>query len=276
MHPVSPQPPQRSTTPWIFALIVVTVLGVVAVLTVAAVRPDRVIAGSAVPADNYGPQDTTTKTPKTTTTTTTAPKSVIPALTPGWQSAYSVSRSAAYDVPADWRVPTPTTIIGFEDGDNKVVMSGAATYADKACGDYSPRSQAGVTGSRLGDLPLAAREVAEKWAKASISEGGVLTGEITSSAPESLTLQGRPASHVTTTINLNAPYDCKRTATAVVHAVALSANNGQSVVMVIYADQGVADAPTAETMRQIYTTIRPANLSQAECKQDNEPVGTWC
>lgn len=275
-YAATPEPP-RSTRPWLLALILVSVVALIAVLTVAALQPDHVVNGNALPADNYGPQDTATHAPKTTTpTTTTAPKAVIPAVVPGWQTAYSISRNAAYDVPADWNVRTPTTIVGFEDGGNRVVMSGASNFREKACGDYSPRAIAGVTGSRLGIPADAARAVADNWAKVAASDEGKVAGQISLSGAEELTIQGRPAAHVTATIANAAPYDCKNTASAVLHAVAIAANNGQSVVMVIYADQDVSDAATADTMRQMFMTLRPANLPQAECKQDDSVVGTWC
>ncbi|WP_067830296.1 hypothetical protein [Nocardia inohanensis] len=276
-YTVDPEPP-HATRPWLLALILVSVLALIAVVTVAIRQPGHLVNGNALPADNYGPQDTATHAPTTTTTTTTttAPKAVIPAVTPGWQTAYSISRNAVYDVPADWTVPTPTTIVGFEDGADRVVMSGASTYKEKACGDYGPRAIAGVTGSRLGVPADAARAIADSWSKLAASDEGKPAGQISLSGAEELTIQGRPAAHVTATIANAAPFTCKNTATAVVHAVAIAANNGQSVVMVIYADQDVSDAATADTMRQMFTTLRPANLTQAQCKQENSVVGTWC
>ncbi|MCU1648315.1 MAG: hypothetical protein JWN03_8590 [Nocardia sp.] len=275
MYSQSP-PAARSNRPWVLALIIVTALAAIAVLVVAAMQPGRVVAGNALPADQYGPQDTATHTPSTTTTTTTAAKAVIPAVTPGWQTAYSVSRSAAYDVPADWKVPSPTTIVGFEGNGLRAVMSGASNFNEKACGDYSPRAIAGITGSKIADLAGAARDVADTWSKAATADSGNSNSTITLSAAETLTIQGRAAAHVTATITNQGPVDCKNTPSAVLHAVALTDKIGQAVVMVIYADQGVADAATADTMRKMYTTVRPANLAQADCKQDNVVVGTWC
>ncbi|WP_327141135.1 hypothetical protein [Nocardia sp. NBC_01327] len=274
MYPQSPPAP-RSNRPWVLALIIVTALAAITVLVVAAMQPGRVVAGNALPADQYGPQDTATHTPSTTTTTTAA-KAVIPAVTPGWQTAYSVSRNAAYDAPADWKVPTPTTIVGFEGSGLRAVMSGASTFNEKACGDYGPRAIAGVTGSKIADLAGAARDVADTWSKAATADNGDSNPQITLSSAETLTIQGRAAAHVTATITNQGAVDCKHTPSGVVHAIALTDNVGQAVVMVIYADQGVSDAATADTMRQMYTTVRPANLAHADCVQDQTVVGTWC
>ncbi|MEU6584649.1 hypothetical protein [Nocardia sp. NPDC046763] len=157
----------------------------------AAMMPAHTVTGTALPADQYGPQDTVTRTKPLPTTTTSAPRSTIASLTPGWQTSYSISRNAVYDVPQDWTVPTATTIVGFEGGGGRVVMSGAA--------ELSP-----------------------------------------------------------------------------VHAVAVPGNNGQSVVKVLYADQGTDGTATDDTIRTMFNSLRPAGLDAAACKQDNDVVGTWC
>lgn len=271
-------PPVRSNRPWLLALLAVAVLGLVAVLVVAALQPGRTVSGIALPADQYGPQDTATKPPSTTTTTTTttAPKSVTPALTPGWQTAYSITRNATYDVPPDWTVPTPTTIVGFESGSKQVVMSGAATYQEKACGKYHPHAISGVTGSTLADVSAAAKATADNWSKVAAADDDRPDAQISLSPVETLTVQGKPAAHVTATLTNPAPYDCEHPTTSVLHVLAVPGNNGQSVVMVIQADQGTFKALTDTTIRGMLTTLRPAGLKATDCKQDRDVVGTWC
>ncbi|WP_433591105.1 hypothetical protein [Nocardia sp. CA-145437] len=278
MYPEPPltQPP-RSNRPLVIALIAVSVLGLVAILAVAALTPAHTIPGTALPADDYGPQDTATHTTAPTTTTTTgAAKSQIAALTPGWQTAYSINRNAGYDAPQDWTVPTPTTIVGYEGGGGRVVMSGAAEWQPKSCDGHHTKALAGVTGSTMGDTAAAAKDIATSWAKVVGSNDDRPNSTYTLSPAETLTVQGKPAAHVTATLANPGPNDCSHPAVSVVHAIAVPGNKGQSVVMVIYADQNVDGAVTDDTLRQMYNTLRPAGLAVADCKQDNEVVGTWC
>lgn len=268
--------PPRSSRPLVIVLIAVCVLGLVAILVVAALAPAHTVAGTALPADQYGFQDTATKTKPLPTTTTTAPKSTIAAVTPGWQTAYSISRNAVYDVPADWTVPTPSTIIGFESGSNRVVMSGAAELQPKSCEGHHSRAIAGVTGSKLGDTSAAATDVAKSWATVVAMNDDRPNYTYTVSGVETLTVQGKPAAHVTATLSNPGAADCSHPASGVVHTLAVPGNKGQSVVMVIYADQAVDGAADDGTLRQLLTTLRPAGLALADCKQDNEVVGTWC
>ncbi|MFC3439342.1 hypothetical protein [Nocardia seriolae] len=268
--------PPRPQRPLVIALITVSVLGLVVILVVAAMAPAHTVTGTALPADQYGPQDTATRTKPLPTTTTAAPQATIAALTPGWQTAYSISRNAVYDVPQDWTVPTPTTIIGFESGNSRVVMSGAAELQPKSCDGHHTKAMAGVTGSKLGDTAAAAKDVATDWATIGGSNDDRPNATFTLSPVETLTVQGKPAAHVTATLTNPAPYDCSHPATAVVHTIAVAGNNGQSVVMVVFADQNVDGATTTETIRQMFNTLRPAGLKPADCKQDNQVVGTWC
>ncbi|AYF75511.1 hypothetical protein D7D52_18495 [Nocardia yunnanensis] len=277
MYPEYPvAKPPRSNRPLVFTLIAVSVLGLVAILVVAAMVPGHTVTGTALPADQYGFQDTGTTKPLPTTTTTVAPKSDIAALTPGWQTAYSISRNAVYDVPSDWTVPTPTTIIGFESGSDRVVMSGAAELSPKSCDGQHSKAMTGVTGSKLGDIAAAAKDVATNWAIVAGKNDDRPNSTYTLGDVETLTVQGKPAAHVTATLANPGPNDCSHPATTVVHALAVAGNSGQSVVMVVYADQGVDGVAADATLRQMYTSLRPAGLAASACKQDNPVVGTWC
>ncbi|WP_157514408.1 hypothetical protein [Nocardia concava] len=277
MYPEYPtSKPPRSSRPLVIALVAVSVLGLVAILVVAALAPAHTVTGTALPADQYGFQDTATKTKPLPTTTTSAPNPTIAAVTPGWQTAYSISRNAVYDVPQDWTVPTPTTIIGFESGSNRVVMSGAAELQPKSCEGHHSRAIAGVTGSKLGDTAAAATDVAKNWATVKAMNDDRPNDTYTVSGAETLTVQGKPAAHVTATLTNPGSVDCSHPASGVVHTLAIAGNKGQSVVMVIYADQAVDGAATDDILRQVLTTLRPAGLKFDDCKQDNDVVGTWC
>ncbi|MGV9668218.1 hypothetical protein ACWDUL_37225 [Nocardia niigatensis] len=273
-HPLSKPP--STHRPLVIALIAVSVLGLVAILVVAALTPAHTVTGTALPADQYGPQDTVTRTKPLPTTTAGAPKATIASLTPGWQTSYSVSRNAVYDVPKEWTVPTPTTIVGFEGGGGRVVMSGAAELSPKSCDGKHSKAIAGVTGSTLGDLSAAAKDVAGNWATVAGANDDRPNSTYTLGNVETLTVQGKPAAHVTATLANPGPNDCSHPAASVVHAIAVPGNKGQSVVMVFYADQGTDGIATDDTIRTMYTTLRPAGLDAAACKQDNEVVGTWC
>ncbi|WP_067699319.1 hypothetical protein [Nocardia jejuensis] len=251
----------------------------VAGLTILAVRQGddrgilggRVIEGTALPADNRGVR--TSASPTTAPPKPTSEPSLIAALTPGWQAGVLARRNAGYDVPPDWTVRTQTTVIGFEGGGKRVLMGGTATMGDRVCGDYHWRAVAGLTGSKLGDAAAAAHEIADTWSRTADLENEQTYSAITLSAPEQLTVQGRTGALVTASFANAGPYDCQHPPTSVLHALAMPADNGQSVVMVIYADQGVADAPTAETMRQMLTTLRPAGMPGCNV---NDLVGNWC
>ncbi|MFE3261446.1 hypothetical protein ACFXPS_33385 [Nocardia sp. NPDC059091] len=133
-----------------------------------------------------------------------------------------------YDVPQDWTVPTPTTIVGFEGGGGRVVMSGAAELSPKACDGHHSKAIAGVTGPKLGDVSAAAKDVAGSWATVAGANDDRPNSTYTLSTVETLTVQGKPAAHVTATLANPGPNDCSHPAASIVHAVAVPGRSWSS------------------------------------------------
>ncbi|MGV9414785.1 hypothetical protein ACWDOP_33200 [Nocardia sp. NPDC003693] len=279
MPPRPPMParasvPARQSGLWFLAL---PVAALAAVLIIAFQGPDR-ITGKPIPADHLGFQPTST-----TTMTEPAPKKReeapqrFPALTPGWKTAFAVTRNALYDVPPDWASPGPGWVGGFEGKEYTLYMRGLATYGEGACGGYDTQASAGIAGSALSDPAAAAREAAPKWTKVALEESGMGGWSTpTTYTEEPITVQGRNGFHVTASIVNQGTIDCARPPAAVLHVVAIPDGNGQTILMIVFSDQNFAGAPTAEAMRQMYTSVRPAGLGRDECKKDFEVVGNWC
>lgn len=201
---------------------------------------------------------------------------LIPSTIPGWLAAVSTSRNAAYDVPPPWKPESPGLVRGFE-GPNgeKVVMSGVAEVTREPCqGSDRPYTIAwsGVTGHESGNLAQAATQTAQRWVGMFASDDG-RQPQASVGQPVDVTANGGRASHVA--VELDVPAGGCNPPRGAVHAVAMPANNGQSVVWVLITDRDVAGAVTDADLSQMIASLRPAGLGQ-KCENPGGTVGNWC
>jgi hypothetical protein len=177
----------------------------------------------------------------------------------GWQ-AVSTQRGLTYDVPSNWKVLTPDTIIGFEDPQGKplVFMKGAADYKEGYCTAHKGNSLSGsgVTGSNERDLAKSAAGAAQSWASAAYMTDDGKQPTVTLSQPEPVTVSGVQAMHVTANVKLTPKTDCDPPS-GVVHIVALPSSDGQgSVLFISYANREVPNVSTDQDLAQTISSLR--------------------
>ncbi|WP_238419592.1 hypothetical protein [Streptomyces taklimakanensis] len=100
-----------------------------------------------------------------------APKKPDPVV-PGWQVVTNAKHHSAFDVPADWKLGTETTIVGYgqkDEGDvfagPQVAFSAPATYRDGWCEEGHTRDERAIVGSKGGQGSRSTAEGAEIAAK---------------------------------------------------------------------------------------------------------------
>lgn len=194
---------------------------------------------------------------------TTESRVPVTPVVPGWQGVAAVKHGVAYDVPPDWRVETPATLVGYDDPQGKplVVMSGVATYKEGFCGGhrYSYRAHIGFSRTDLTDPTQAARNAVRDWADAGYADepnGG--SAQVIVDAPTTVQINGgaTTATQVVGRVTVPAPKECDAPS-VLLSAVAVPLPGGGLTVCVTEADQNVPGAlPTAE-LQKIISTIRP-------------------
>ncbi|GHF58139.1 hypothetical protein GCM10010218_44490 [Streptomyces mashuensis] len=194
-------------------------------------------------------------------------------LVPGWQTQTRAEHFFQYDVPAKgekWKVLPPDTYVAYTEGGKPIVtMSGAASYHEGGCASKAnpdllgeagqgQLATVGTTGGgKDGDLKENARNWAGNWGFAAY--GGTAHKpkiEITDEKPwKNNGIDGWTATAKVTVTNR--PSECVP-ATAIVKSIAQKMPDGTFHGWVIYADQGVPDALSAEQIDKIMNTVRPA------------------
>lgn len=186
----------------------------------------------------------------------------VPPSVPGWQGVAVPKYDVAYDVPPDWKVETPGTIVGHEDPTGKplVVMSGVSTYKDGFCTDhpYSYRAHLGFSRTDLSDPAQAARNAVQSWADAGYSDqitGG--SALVTMSAPTKVPVDGgrSTGTQVTGLVAVPYPRECDAP-NVMLNAVAAHTPAGL-VVCLTEADQDAPAALSPADLSKIVGTIRP-------------------
>ncbi|GLZ40066.1 hypothetical protein [Actinokineospora sp. NBRC 105648] len=268
-----PQPPPRNRTPLIVALVALVVVAIGVTATVLLVNRDdsTPIAG---PSSTEEAPTTTTSTrttarrpttssrpPSTSSTPTDVEDITVPPVTAGWQGVLSYKEQVAYDVPKDWEIETPGTIVGFEDNAGKpsAVMHGVTTYKPEACpnsrGSY--RGHAGfVTAGGATPEQAAANGVKIFADAAALNKDGSKAPVALSPAAPTKVAGGKLAAVIATaTMTVTEPGDCG-SPTILFTAVAFK-NGSSTALFMMYMDQGVSDALPAEISDKVIASVRP-------------------
>lgn len=194
-----------------------------------------------------------------------APPSSAPpaqAKIPGWKAVTAVKHGVAYDVPPSWSVKSPDVIIGFEDahGNPQVAGSGAVTYKEGYCQGHSGswRAEAAVTGYVTTDPAADAKDAARKWATDGYApDGGGSPPTVTVGAPHPISVGGVTGQEATATVTVRDRRNSCSPPGAVVHTVAMPPKNGRVAVLIVIADQSVADAASDADLQKIAGSLRP-------------------
>lgn len=204
--------------------------------------------------------------PSTSTSSTAAEPSTTAAITKGWQSVLSTREGIAYDVPANWEVLSAGTLVGFEKPDKSgpfgykpyVAAHNPAEFHGRCTGNGTYRAQTAVLNAGKIALPQAASGAAVLWTQgATMAENGTVH-HLTPPPAKPLRLSGGSMAEITslTDTTQDPGADCpapKVTTTTVAMPV-----RGSTVVLIICADQGVADGVDAGTVSRIAQSLRAA------------------
>lgn len=191
-----------------------------------------------------------------------SPPPSAPAKVPGWHAVVAVKHGVTYDVPASaWSVKSATTIVGFagSNGKPQVAGSGAAIYKEGYCAGHSGswRAQAAVTGYRTTDLAADAKDAARKWATFAYTPGGGGSApSVTVSGTRPVDTGAATGQEATATVAVHDAGNRCAPPRGIVHAVAVPLKNGEVAVLVVAADQGVADAVPDADLQKIAASVR--------------------
>ena len=184
----------------------------------------------------------------------------MPAKVPGWRAVVAVNHGVTYDVPPGWKVQSPGTIVGFEDaqGRPEVAGSGAADYKEGYCPGHSAswRAETAVTGYATTDLAADAADAARKWGTYGYTPDNGQAPAVSLSPAKAIDAGGTPAKEVTATVTLRDHSDPCNPPRGIVHAVATTLKNGKVAVLIVIADQGVADAANDADLLKIAGSLR--------------------
>lgn len=261
----SPQPSgQRGREITVVALSAVILVGLVSILFLVTSTNEPGPSETSAAAASGTTGRTTRSTPsRTTSALPTGPSKPVTPQTPGWQAVWS-KRGLAYDVPADWKVPSTSTIVGFEDANGpKVAMSSASFFREGYCKSdpkwrTARRALVGVGGAKITDPGTTAAEGAKLWADGRYGEISGAQPRVELTPATQLTVGNREAARVTAKIVVTSKHDCNPP-TAVVHVVAVkgsSTDNG--AVFVVVADQETPDSLGAADIEKIISSLRVA------------------
>jgi hypothetical protein len=194
-----------------------------------------------------------------------APSSPPPAQAkvPGWRAVVAIKHGVTYDVPpSTWTVQSPDMIVGFEDpsGKPEVAGSGAAVYKQGYCEGHSGswRAQTAVSGYSTADLAGDAQDAARKWATYGYTpDAGGSAPTVTLGATQTISAGGVSAQESTATVTVHDGANACSPPRGIVHAVAVPLKSGGVSVLVVIADQGVADAMPDADLQKIAASARP-------------------
>lgn len=186
-----------------------------------------------------------------------------PPSVPGWQVVVASKAGVAYDVPPDWKVATPDTIVGFSDqqGNPLVGMNYSASYKEGYCqgNSGSSRGGVGVNSTTVADPGQAASETAKNWATAGYTSEINVPPTITQGTPQPVTVAGAAGMLVRDTLTMAQHNACDPPAAEVdVVALPLAAPKTGCGLLILYADQGTPDSAPAQELQQIIGSLRAA------------------
>ncbi len=182
-------------------------------------------------------------------------------MTAGFQGVLSYKENVAYDVPADWKVETPGTLVGYEDNDGKpvAIMHGVSTYEPDACPDVSGSNRGNVGFETAGTVAPA--DAAPAGAKV-FADGAALDDDgssapVTTTAPVDVKVDHGTIAATMATATVTPPASARCAApTMLITAVAFRTTKG-TALFIMSLDQGTSDALAPTLAQQIIASLRP-------------------
>jgi hypothetical protein len=248
--PQGPPPRNRRTLTIVLTLVGVLVLAGVVTTVVLLTRNGQPQAG----------ERTQTSTPPTTS----AGLKPLDPRVPGWQVAVSNRRNVAYDVPkTQWTKDDPDEIAGMGPSDGDFVTgTGAAYYMKGYCAGQAGSVRAGtaVTANDTEGPEQSAPDTAKHWATVAYKSDSGQAPDVKSEPAKQIKISD---GKVTATLSVADVTTPKSTNTctppnAKVYAAAVKTSDTGSVILVLFADQGVPNALTDADAMKIMTSMRPS------------------
>ncbi|PXY21637.1 hypothetical protein [Prauserella endophytica] len=248
--PEPPKPrPKRTKAPLAVVLLLTLLGGVISLARgIAGNLEDDEASSSAPPVTEAAPY-------------TPEPDVIVPAVVEGWQSVAGGDGVYAYDVPPSW-TPEPSVVHGWEADDVRpgITLAASAFTGGEVC-DHRDRGGAGVTPVESADPASAARETAENLAGHAYTEEGGPAPTLDTGAPEQATVSfggdaTQPASITVVEVTTEGGGCLPDRALVAAIAVEPAGGSGRIPVLVAYADQDYAGAPTRDELLRILQSLR--------------------
>ncbi len=251
----APEPPKKSKKGlWIGLGALVLVIAVGATLFFV-LRDGEDPQPQAGPPPSSAPVPPSSSASKPPPTSSGAPKdNKVPSTTPGWQGVLSAKDKTAYDLPASgWEIK-PGQLVGYEEGEFKMVVHEASTYKLGACPD-ARGSNRGVVGFATADqIPVenAARGAVRLWIQSATGKADVPLPEIKQVPIAGGSIQ---AVSSTGTFTPSETEECRAPSVKITSAAFKSGD--QTICFVMALDQGTPDALPDADAQKILASLRP-------------------
>jgi hypothetical protein len=184
--------------------------------------------------------------------------------TPGWQVAVSNRRNVAYDLPKEqWTKDDGDAIAGMGPTDGDFVTgTGSGYYMKGFCPGQTGAVRAGtaVTANDTEPPAQSAPDTAKHWATVAYkSDSGQAPG-LTPEASKQIKVADGKIDATLAIVDVAVPASTSpcSSQTAKVYAAAVPTQNGGSVLLVLFAQQGVPNALSDDDAMKIVSSMRPA------------------
>ncbi|MEV6604700.1 hypothetical protein [Kutzneria sp. NPDC051319] len=247
--PQGPPPRNRRTLTIVLTLVGVLVLAGVVTTVVLLTRNGQPQAGD--------------RTQTSAPPTTSGLKPLDPRV-PGWQVAVSNRRNVAYDVPkAQWTKDDPDEIAGMGPSDGDFVTgTGAAYYLKGYCAGQAGSVRAGtaVTANDTEGPEQSAPDTAKHWATVAYKADSGQAPDVKLDPSKQIKISDGKVSATLSVAEVTPP-KATNTCTppsAKVYTAAVKTSDTGSVILVLFADQGVPNALTDDDAMKIMSSMRPS------------------
>ncbi|MEV6911520.1 hypothetical protein [Amycolatopsis sp. NPDC051071] len=250
----APEPPKKGKKGlWIGLGALVLVLAVGATLFFVLRNGDNPQPQAAPPVSSSAPPSSSASKPPSTSSG--APKdNKVPSTTPGWQGILSAKDKTAYDLPATGWETKPGDIVGYNEGEFKMVIHEASTFKLGACPDVRG-SNRGVVGFATAEkIPVenAARGAVRLWIQAATGKADVPLPDI-----KQVPIAGGSIQAVSSTGTFIPPEGEACRAPSVKVTSAAFKSGEQTICFVMVLDQGTPDTIPEADAQKILASLRP-------------------
>ncbi|GAA3438761.1 hypothetical protein [Kutzneria kofuensis] len=249
--PQGPPPRNRRTLTIVLSLVGVLVLAGVVTTVVLLTRNGQPQAGERTQQASAPP-------------TTSASRKPLDPRVQGWQVAVSNRRNVAYDIPkSQWTKDDPDAIAGMGPSDGDFVTgTGAAYYMKGYCAGQSGSVRAGtaVTASDNQGPDQSSPDTAKHWATVAYKADSGQAPDVKMEPSKQIKIADGKITATLSVADVTTPQSTNPCTppSAKVYAAAVKTSDTGSVILVLFADQGVPNALSDDDAMKIMATMRPS------------------